>query len=76
MKDDFSNEPGWQLIFPTGRQMRGDFFCKAGKREMCFLNSGAGQKKGRQIIIQVSPAQQNKNEVFKPADKNLIMNLI
>ena len=59
MRSDFSNKPG-----------------QGGKREMSFQMSWTGpkkKKKGRQIILQVILDRQNKDEVFKPADKIIIL---
>ena len=61
-----------------GLANEGRFFQRTGptKREMSFLMAGSGYKKGRRIILRVSPGRQNKDEVLKPADKSLIMNII
>ena len=60
-----------------GLANEGRFFQRTGptKREMSFLMAGSGYKKGRRIILRVSPGRQNKDEVLKPADKSLIVNL-
>ena len=44
---------------------------------MCFLKtvSGYKKKKGRRIILRVSLGRQKKDEVVKPTDKTLIINL-
>ena len=54
------------------------FFHRAGKakKKMNFPMAGRATKKERRIILQVSPGRLNKDKVFKPADKSLIMNLI
>ena len=65
------------MIFPTGRAGTSQiFFEQAGRaeREMSSLMTGPGYKKGRRIILRVSPSRQNI--VLKPADKILIMNII
>ena len=70
MRHDFFNEPG--------RQRKGDFSNgpgRVGKREMSFSIGGPGYKKIPRIILHVRTGSQNKDEVFKQADKRLIMNL-
>ena len=62
-----------------GQQLRSDFFQQVGSsrhKRNTLSNGRAVQKKGRRIILRVSPGQQNKNEIFKSTDKSLIMNLI
>ena len=87
MKDDFSNGLGragkwevtfpknqdskYEVIFPTGRTGQ------AGKREMSFPIARQGhKKKGKQLILHVSLGQQKKDEVFKQANKGLIITFI
>ena len=42
-----------------------------------FSNNRAGlQRKRKTNNMRVSPGKQNKDEVFKPVDKSLMMNLI
>ena len=72
-----------QMIFPTGRDGLGNvwwFFQGAGpgrqKDKWDFWRPSLGTEKGIQIILRISPGRQNKDEVLKPADKSLIMNLI
>ena len=43
---------------------------------MSFLTAELATKRGRQIILRVSPGLQNKDEVLKLADKSLLMNAI
>ena len=73
MRGDFSNGPGrtgkWEMIFSNGAGW-------AGKTEMSFSTAGQGWKKERRIIFRANPGRQNKDEVFKSADKRSIMNLI
>ena len=73
MKGDFSNGPSHHM---RGGSSNGPG--QAGRREMSFpaANSGYNTGLGRQIKLRIRPGPQNKDEVFKPADKNLIMNLI
>ena len=70
---DFSIRPG-----RVGPAYDRCFFQRAGpaKREMKFLTPGLATKEGRRIVFRVSPGGQNKEEILKPADKSLIMNLI
>ena len=75
LKSDFFNGSGranrWEVIFPTG---------PAGLIKRKYVCQQPGQakrknkKKGRRIILRVSPGRQNKDEILKPADKSLIMN--
>ena len=38
---------------------------QAGKREMSFLTVGSSKKKGRQLILRVSPGLQEKRRGFQ-----------
>ena len=72
IKDDFSKRAG------PGRQKRNMFFNRAGpvgKIVIIFSTAGPTTKKGRRIVLCISPGRHNKIEVFKPVqmDKRLIM---
>ena len=83
MREDFSAGPAHEgRFFQRARPAheRGFFLTgRAGPAEikMSFLTTGPGyKKKGRRIILRVSLGGQNKDEVFKPAYKRLIIYLI
>ena len=62
------------MTFPTGRAGKLEVIFlmgQASKREMSFLRSDRAKK--RKMI---NSALAKKDEVFKPVDKRLIMNLI
>ena len=52
-----------EIILPTGRQMRGDFFNKLKRQKKNFLMGWAKKRKTNNIV---SLGRQNKDEVFKP----------
>ena len=57
--------------------MRGDFFNEQGqarKREMSFPTARQGYKKKK--VDNIASQSTKRSKVFKPADTNLIMNLI
>ena len=58
--------------------MSGDFYNGPGRQKRnAFFNYRAGlQRKRRRIVLRVSPGRRKKDEVFKPVDKSLILNLI
>ena len=71
MRNDFSNRLDragtWRVLFPTGRTGK--------KRNELFNYRVWLQKKGRRIILWVSPSRHNKDSILKLVDKSLIMNL-
>ena len=77
MRHNFSNGPTRQMrgnfSYGPGRHMRGDFSNGPAKGKWVFKWPDRATEKGRIIILRVSLGWQKKEEVFKPADKNLIV---
>ena len=84
MKEDFSNGPSQQIrgdFFQgtgMGGQMKGNFPIGPSRQKRNEFSNCQGNttKKGRRLLLSVYPGRQKKVEVFKPADKRLIVNII